>query len=180
MIRTNKTIFFVGLCLLIWAGLSACAPVISEQVRREAVPGVTFYDVFGDPDAFKGKTVIFTGKILETEVAQKVTTLTVLEVEADVTGRPKHTDVSAGRFLARYNGYLDPAIFSEGRGVTVAGRVQGVEKRKLSQTMYPYPVLEVQELYLWQEPETYPRARWGWGFYYGPGYPFYWDDPWWW
>ncbi len=45
-------------CLLL---VPACTPVISEGLRKEAVPKSSFQEVRKTPDAYKGKVVIWAG-----------------------------------------------------------------------------------------------------------------------
>lgn len=51
--------------------------------------------------------------------------------------RPINLDVSQGRFLGEYDGFLDSDIYAKGRQITLAGRVQGVKVMKLGQMEYP-------------------------------------------
>ena len=53
------------------------------------------------------------------------TLLEVLQKPLDATDRPLDTDRTEGRFMALYEGYLDPAVYSKGRQVTLAERVLG-------------------------------------------------------
>ena len=45
--------------------------------------------------------------------------------------------------------FLDEQIFSKGRKITLVGKVEGKESRALDQITYDYPLLRVQEYYLW-------------------------------
>jgi len=68
-----------------------------------------------------------------------------------------------GRFLVEVESFLDPAIYSAGRQITVAGVATGKEMRKLGQINYTYPVLTSKELYLWplSEQDNTPRFHIG-------------------
>jgi len=107
--------------------LSGCAGVISKEVRSEAEPLASFAELRDAPERFQGKTVILGGEIIETRNRADATTLVVLEKPLDSSDRPKDTDASGGRFLARFSEYLDPVVFGEGRKITIAGAVVGVE-----------------------------------------------------
>ncbi len=154
--------------LAVLVALSGCAPVLSSQVRREAAPHLSFAEVLRNPNVHMGKLFIWSGTILETENTPDVTVITVLQNPSDREGRPRDLDVSEGRFLARVQRYLDPAIYAEGRLVTVAGELTGTEVRPLGAMDYTYPILEVKEIHLWPKPVdrypagVYPRYYWGW------------------
>ncbi len=156
----------VGVLLL--AGLSGCASVISKEVRSEATPLESFAELRNEPERFQGKTVILGGEIVETRNRADATTLVVLEKPLNGSDRPKDTDASGGRFLARFSEYLDPVVFAVGRKVTIAGTVTGVETENVGETPYRYVVIRGREVHLWPK---YPPAPPG---YYGPP----WYDPW--
>ena len=72
--------------------------------------------------------------------------------------------MSEGRFIIQTPGFLDPAIYSPGRKLTVAGTVAGKEVRPLGEIEYTYPIIEKRELYLWPEEEAVsdePDVRFG-------------------
>lgn len=157
--------------------LVGCASVISPRVRSEATPDLTLREVLGSPERYEGKVVIWSGTLLEARNTPEGTLLKVLQKPADYQGRPKFTDDSQGRFLALERRYLDPAIYAQGRAVTVAGEIVGKETQPQGDIEYTYPLLEVKDLHLWPErrpdPPYYPypyhgypyfHSRWGWGY----------------
>lgn len=153
--------------LLISAG---CASVISQGVRDQVEPGIAFKDVFQDPETYKGKVVLWAGVIVQALNRREGTLIEVLQKPADAFDRPQEVDESEGRFLALYDGFLDVAIYAEGKEVTVAGEVRGRREKRLGEIDYTYPLLAVRELHLWpartREPLLYlypyldPYDRW--------------------
>ena len=103
------------------------------------------------------------------------TLLEVLQKPLDATDRPLDTDRTEGRFMALCEGYLDPAVYSKGRQVTLAGRVLGTRTDTVGEVMYVYPLLACLEAYLWPPmPDTrtlYPYDYWW------PWYRPYWWRP---
>jgi outer membrane lipoprotein len=60
--------------------------------------------------------------------------------------------------------FLDPAIYTIGRQLTIVGAVTGKEIRQLSEIPYVYPVMEENYLYLWpveNTPDSEPRVVFG-------------------
>ena len=149
------------LALILFMG-AGCAPVISEEVRRQAEPPLEFENLLADPAASQGRMVIFSGAILEAVNLSQGTRLMILQRPTGPSGRPLLTDESHGRFLAEVDRYLDVAVFASGREVTVAGRVTGVRPLPLGEIEYPYPVIEVKEIHLWR-----PRVQTEIGFGFG-------------
>ena len=147
-----------------------CAHVISKEVLKEVDKSATFAQVVKDPDAYKGKTVLFGGTIIETKNSADKCQIVVLQQPLGSRDRPVAGDVSEGRFIVTTQGLLDPAIYSPGRQITIAGQVVGKEKHPLGEIEYTYPVIEKQGLYLWPI-ERPPSAgpRWQFGFGVGTG-----------
>ena len=92
------------------------------------------------------------------------TYIEVVQKELSGTGKPKFTDISDGRFLILYDGYLDTAIYSKGRLVTVAGEVMGSKVRPLGEINYSYLLLKNLELHLLQ-PGSTPSVSFGIGIW---------------
>jgi outer membrane lipoprotein len=66
-------------------------------------------------------------------------------------GRPMVRDRSEGRFIACRGGFYDPAVFTAGREVTVAGTITGYEMRRIGDYDYRYPQVAADVVYLWPE-----------------------------
>jgi outer membrane lipoprotein len=146
-------------CLLVL--MSACAPVISQTTMGTVDKSISFPALQKNPDVFKGKVVLLGGQIIATTVKADETWIEVLEKPLDYQQRPSDTDQSSGRFLVRFQGFLDPAIYASGRKLTVAGQVDGKEIRPLKEFNYKYPVLTAREHYLWKPGDDYSTPRFG-------------------
>ena len=157
--------------------LAGCAPsLIPPSIRQQAVPGVTFQDVLKNPENYKGKNVLWGGKILALSNHKEGTRLQLLQIPVDSKGEPLKPELSEGRFLVFFpERYLDREIYAHGRLITVLGQVSGQEVHALGkgELDYAYPVLTARELYLW--PERRPYRGWGYPYdtFWMPGY--YWD-----
>jgi outer membrane lipoprotein len=152
---------FMALLLLV-----GCAHVIPKETLKEVDRNATFAQVVKNPDAYVGKTVLFGGNIIETKNFADKSQVVVLQRPLDSRDRPVAGDVSEGRFIVTTPGFLDPAIYGQGRKITVAGKVVGKEKRPLGEIEYAYPVIEKQGLYLWpaEKPaSTEPKVQFGFG-----------------
>jgi outer membrane lipoprotein len=148
--------------------VSGCAPVISKELRTKVAREITLRELLQDPDLHKGKLVLWGGVIIGAKNVKQGTLIELLQKPADRRGRPRDVDQSDGRFMALYEGYLDPAIYSQGREVTVAGEVKGKRVLPLGEIEYAYPLISIKEIYLWP-PKIKERFH---------PYP-YWHYPWW-
>lgn len=149
---------------------SGCTTVISKDLLLQAKK-VQFDEVLKDPDRFKGEIIALSGLILESKNTKEGTLFEVLEVPSKTFERPREIDKSRGRFLALYKGYLDVAVYSKGRSITIAGEIIGKRENSLGEIQYTYPLVEIKDIHLWPFEEKSPIC------YYPP--PYYWH-PWWW
>jgi outer membrane lipoprotein len=149
--------------------LVSCASSVPQQIRRAPPDNPALQEVLADSSGHAGRQVRWGGVIVETENQSSSTTVTLLALPLGSTGRPKIGDDSPGRFMAIVPTFLDPTLYSENRRMTVSGTLSGSETRKVGEFPYRYPVVEVQQYYLWPVDLPLPPR------YRGP----WWYDPWW-
>jgi outer membrane lipoprotein len=142
--------------------LNGCAPAISKEVRDQVDPAATFESVLHDPDSFKGKTVLWGGKIIQTRNTKDTTWIELLQQPLARNDRPIRGSASEGRFLIRHEGFLDPAVYGRGLELTLVGEVRGRETRPLDEGEYSFPVVSDRQLVLWG-PEQEPTFHFGLG-----------------
>lgn len=159
-----KRFHFVLIAMVLFG--SGCAHPISSGLRSQVDPAVTFVHVLHAPQSYIGKTVILGGVISETRNLDGVSEIEVVEKDLDYSGYPSSADKSLGRFIFKKKGYLEAEIFSKGRAVTGAGTLIGIVKGKIGEADYDFPVIEVEELKLWEE-NKYPN--YGYSPYYDYG-----------
>lgn len=149
--------------------MTACTTVQPFPVPADNPP---LASVHADVTAHQNQHVVWGGQILAINVKQAASLVTLLAKPLDSNGEPINTDQSYGRFLARFTGFRDPAIFSVGRSLTVAGNIQGSETHKIGEFAYVYPIVGVQSYRLWpvQTTRSYDGPDYWW---YDPWYPWY-------
>jgi outer membrane lipoprotein len=169
------TVFVLFCCVL-----SGCAHTVSKEFRQKASIPVDFRDLVEKAEAHKGQRVILGGYVLKVVNEPGGTLLNVLQAPLDSEEKPKSADLSEGRFFVRTKQFLDPEVFSEGRRITVGGRVAGVRATPIGKGVYQYPVIDAEELHLL--PKEVPRAGYPYPYSYWPypwyPYPGYWPYPW--
>jgi outer membrane lipoprotein len=175
-----KNSFYLFTLFWTLAFFAGCAP-ISRQLRERAEP-LSFAEVSKNPEAYKGKIVIWGGEIIQTTNQKDGTSLIeVLQRPLDWEEEPKGTTASGGRFLALVERFLDPYLYRKGKEITVAGEIIGEKTQLLGQMEYRYPFLLSKQIYLWRNyhyyyypPPYYPYYPYYPRWYYDPWY----DDPW--
>jgi outer membrane lipoprotein len=119
-----------------------------------------------------GQRVRWGGVIVSTIPQKEDTCFEILARPLSSEARPRRTDESEGRFIACAHGFYDPAVYADGREVTVVGTLQQPEMRKIGEHEYEYPKVAAEEVYLW--PKREPAQ-----VYYYPGWPdWYWYPGW--
>lgn len=117
-----------------------------------------------------GKRILWGGVILAITNLEQRTDIEVLAYPLDADNRPRRDDDPLGRFIIEQAGYLEPASYSEGRLVTVAGTVSRAEPGKIGASDYAYPVISAQQLYLWPRDGGYDGTSVHFGIGVGIGF----------
>jgi outer membrane lipoprotein len=136
------------LCLF----LAACAgrpPLDRSRVDTTLTPE----KVLADPQAAVGRTVEWGGVIVSTTNLKDSTQIEVVGYPLDRTDRPDSSTKPQGRFLLTHKGYLESAVYGQGRVVTVVGPVTETKKGRIGEADYTYPVVSAEQLHIW------PRER---------------------
>ncbi|MGV7220138.1 MAG: Slp family lipoprotein [Nitrospinales bacterium] len=166
--------------IIILFSCTGCVSAISDQLRSELDASITFPQLLKSPEASIGKKVMLGGTIVRTNNYDKETEVEVVQKELDSSDYPITSDYSGGRFIFVYKGFLEPEIYAEKRKVTGAGTIIGSRQGKVGEKSYTFPVIEVQELKLWEKEnqfysyyDPYYYGAFGYSYGYGFGHPYY-------
>lgn len=160
----------VSVCAQLFAGCASSPP---PRVR-EAPPGSpALADARHSPQSYFGRAVRWGGTVATVENRAAETWVEVVSRELDSRGRPRDTDRTEGRFLARVTGFLDPAVYAAGRQVTAVGTVTDVVTRPIGEHPYVYVVLKAETLHLWDPLPELPAEHWR----HDPFWRYPWNSP---
>jgi outer membrane lipoprotein len=167
--------------LIIAATATGCASNIPVNISTAPAGNPTLESVRENSEQYVGTQVRWGGTIARVENKETETWVEIVTRELRKSGQPIASDETKGRFIARINGFLDPAVYEEGRQLTVAGTLEEAVSSRIGQFTYLYPVVRVETFYLWEkEPDDIqyvPAPPW----YYDPWYPYrhpyYWYRP---
>ncbi len=148
---------------------ASCAPSLCRDLRQDVDESVLLPMVIANPQAYEGRRVLWGGTILDTDPRRSGTVIEVLERPLGSDCEPTDGDATGGRFLAVSDNFLDPAVYTQGREITVVGTIDGIEFRTIGEYEYPYPVVSMNNHVLWPFRDRGYRE-----YYYYPGtYPYY-------
>ena len=150
--------------ILILFVLSACAT--SPGFRLAQIDySLTAKNALQLDNQVRGHQVLWGGTILSSKNYSDHTRLEVLAYPVDKEGRISTNAEPLGRFYALHNGYLETAEYNKGRWVSLTGTYIGLEGGKVGDAAYTFPVLEVDQSYLWTEDSlnnnSSPRVHFG-------------------
>jgi outer membrane lipoprotein len=160
VIRSCGSLTIVVSCLFVFFITAGCAPPFSKETLDTVNRNISFQELKKEPEKFKGTSVMLGGMIIGSKNTQEGALIEILQKPLDTDGRPLQTDSTEGRFLIRSDTFLDPAVYHEGRLITVVAEVIGRKELPLDDIMYAYPLLIVKDLHLW-EPSQGPRFFFG-------------------
>lgn len=162
VIRSCRSLTSVIPCLLVFFIAAGCAPPFPKETLDKVNRNVSFQELKKEPEKFKGTLVMLGGVIVGSKNTKEGALIEILQKPLDSSGSPLQTDATEGRFLIQSDAFLDPAVYHEGRLITVVAEVVGRRELPLDDIMYAYPLLAVKDLHLW-EPSQGPH------FFFGVG-----------
>lgn len=150
--------------------LGACATDVPLEIRQDLTDTpVTINDVKSNVVQYEGTDVRWGGIIAAVNNNESDTWIEVVGRDLGSYGQPVDLDNPAaqGRFIARIDGFLDPAIYKINRGITIYGQVEDRVDRTIDKHPYTYPLVKAKSYYLWSNDQLYPQRA-----YYNPYYPY--------
>jgi outer membrane lipoprotein len=170
-----KTLVIVALIAL----CSACAQPVSS-ISLAVVDDVSLAQVRASNDAYQGSMVRWGGVVAEVENKADTTWVFLVEYELRDDAKPNADSASDGRFVARFNGFVDPVVYKVGRPLTVVGRIDGSLQRAIGEFEYRFPIVAVLDSQLWAEAVKirpyYPPPPWWYRDYYYHPFPYRYPD----
>jgi len=111
-------------CLALF--LASCATIPSEFVSQ-VDPNLTLVDAKHAPDQWRGKVFLLGGTVNGRTDLPDGTRLRIHEHQVDVQSRPYREGPSEGDFWVMVRPPVNSAPYQVGQGVTLVGRLTGVE-----------------------------------------------------
>jgi outer membrane lipoprotein len=179
--HTSLVIVLLGLLLL-----SGCGSVVTKDTLKLVKRDISPLKVQTSPNEFINDTILWGGVIVDVKNLTEATEIEIFQTKLASDDRPLNT-VPEGfgrRFIIRAPGFLDKLVYKERKKLTVAGTIIGIERRKIGDALYPYPIIEPLELHLFESyrerehDNFYPNYPY-WPYFspfdpYAPYYPYYW------
>ncbi len=162
------------LCLLCVL-LSACTGLPANFGNVPTVQ-LSYQQVSSDIASYRESPVRWGGVIIDVDNEDQVSLMQVVYYPLDYSGRPQLHKPGEGRFVIKSAEFLDPAIYTKDKEITVAGVIIGNIERTVGKRVIQVPLLSATAIHLWPVyPNQYDYRGYGPYPYFGyPGfYPFY-------
>ena len=151
------------ICLLLYGMLAACAsgPIKLEQPASSISVAQVRATIEAD-DAVPVSSqaqVLWGGTVLNVSNLADSTQVEILAYPLDRRQRPMTGRTAQGRFVASYEGFVEPLNFPLGRVVTLFGTLTDPVSGVVGEVDYLYPSINVSESHLWTAQELAPKSR---------------------
>ncbi|MCX7988434.1 MAG: Slp family lipoprotein [Thermodesulfovibrio sp.] len=181
LISIGKVVIIFMIAPLIFITIYGCATLPKPLQDTPALRDVPFTIVKKNPDKYYDVSLLWGGRITNCMNTEEGTVFEILHLPLESDGHPSETDASEGRFIAKSKSFLDCAIYSKGRYLTVVGKFKGLKEGKIEQMPYSFPVIEAQATYLWKKRTPHYRyPYWRPSIWLWYGHPHWWFEygPW--
>ena len=132
--------------LLLLLGACASGPTFdTSQLDRSLTPAV----VSAQPQSATGRQVLWGGIILGVTNRAHSTLVDMQAYPLGYREKPRPDEAPLGCFLVEQSGFLEPAVYTKGRLLTVVGTLIRIDTGKTGEAEQACPVIDAQQLYLW-------------------------------
>ncbi|QPJ65557.1 MAG: hypothetical protein G3M78_09195 [Candidatus Nitrohelix vancouverensis] len=145
-----KALALFGMFVLATAFIG-CSHPISQGLRDTLDPALTFDVLNKEAKLHLGSRVMLGGEIVETRILNEGSEIELVQKDLDCLGYPETGDSSQGRYIFKSSKFLEPQIYSKGRRITGVGTIRASHTGKVGEAAYDFPVIELEELHLWEE-----------------------------
>ena len=162
--------------IVLSVALCACANKPPAPIDRIPAGNLSLAEAQTDTRRFAGSEVRWGGSIIKVENKASNTLIEIVERPLEKNGKPRIDRTSAGRFIARFVGFVDPVVYENGRLLTIIGRIDSELSRPIGEFNYSFPLVTVSSSYLWpkevrhEQRNVYPPWWYydPWPYYYRP------------
>lgn len=167
---------YPGLVMLLVIGVG-CASKPASSISQAVVDDVSLAQVRGAGDAYLESTVRWGGIVTEVENKADKTWVFLVGRALRDDEKPISDSPSEGRFIASFDGFIDPLVYKAGRPLTVVGSIEGSTARPIGEYDYQFPIVTVRDSHLWAESSKTrvyypPPPYWYYDMHYYHPYPY--------
>lgn len=130
--------------------LNACSN-LPANIQNPPSVDIHLRDVQENSSQYINQPVRWGGTVIEVQNEADESSMQILFYPLNYFGRPKLNQQASGRFMTVSKQFLDPAIYSEGTKITIAGTVQNTLVKQIGNKTIPLPVVTIENHHIWPE-----------------------------
>ena len=124
--------------------------ILGCSVFGKAEYQIPIFQVLGDPESFKGKDLLWGGRVVGVVRTGKEVIIQIDKRPLNENGKPIEDNIAEGRFLVQCSKDLKADKVWIGKEITVLGRFKGEFTASLVNREQNYPVINCISVYLWE------------------------------
>lgn len=145
------TLLLAGVLLL--SGCATGPQYDTSDIDRDLTPQAAI-----DRNISQDVHVLWGGILISSANLKTVTQFEILAYPLDGNQKPQTDQKPLGRFLAQRNGYMEISDYTQGRLMTISGVLRGQRKGKIGESEYTYPLVNIEQQYLWASRDGKPES----------------------
>lgn len=138
--------------MMIPAMVASCA-VMSDEINSEAEDQPSFDELVLKTSVYQDRRVVVGGYVVLVQNQKLQTRIEAVQAPLGIGQQPKSKDLSQGRLILIYDGFIDPEVYTKERQITVGGPLMGSSTTERQNHPYPYLRIRIEEIHLWPKPQ---------------------------
>lgn len=143
----------LSVLVIVMLTLTACAAT-NPSIYAKPSNDISYEQVVQNIEAYQGQTVRWGGMIAQVANYEDFSELTIVQFPLTRYGIPITTEKSAGRFIVRSEGFLEPMIYSPEKRLTIIGAVKTLQLQKVGQKMLTVPMISIEGSHVWPQADA--------------------------
>jgi outer membrane lipoprotein len=128
--------------------LSACTG-LPPAIENAPAEKLSYGEVNLDINRYQDAPVRWGGVIIDVENQAQSSLMQVVFYPLGFDGRPQLYKLGEGRFVIKSPEFLDPAVYTKNKEVTVAGTITGNIERRVGKRVVRVPLVSATAIHLW-------------------------------
>lgn len=158
-------LYILPICLLLGGCLN-----LPPAIQDAPIGNISYSQANKNINNYRDAQVRWGGVIIDVENEQTYSLVQIMYYPLNYYGRPQLNESNEGRFAIKSPEFLDPAIYTKNKEITIAGTVNGEIEQTIGKKTIRMPLVSASVIHLWPDAERNNYYDYG---GYGFGYPYY-------
>jgi outer membrane lipoprotein len=148
--------------------LHACSN-LPANIKTPPAVDIQLHQTLTNAADYQNYPVRWGGTVIEVKNKTDETTMQILYYPLGYYGRPNLNQTSLGRFVTVSKQFLDPAIYTKGTEITIAGSFLSLVEKQIGEKPVKMPLIAIDTQHIWPKyRQNYYRGYYDYPYrYYG-------------